>query len=321
MSPYRAGSSVEDGITVVTLESAEGAVARIAPELGNNCFAFRAAEAVLEPVTLAELAARPGSYGIPLMFPFPNRIRDGRFRFRGHPYAVDPARHGFVRDKAWRVEAFGTCCGEAAITEGESAFVRSSLRAADCGEAILGQFPFPFRLEVTYTLRGLALEMETVVINEGDRTLPWGFGIHPYFRKPEGGSLRVPAAERWELEAHLPTGRRLPAIGRYDLRFSANLLGLELDDVYTALENEETVCQLDDLDRGLRTEISFRSALFPNVTVFTPPSPRAAICIEPQTCPTDAFNLAATRVPGAGLRLLEPDESARLFLRIEEKRI
>lgn len=317
MRAYRAGSSVEDGVTVVTLESAEGAEARIAPELGNNCFAFRAGEPVLEPVAFEDFVARPGSCGIPLMFPFPNRVRDGRFVFRGQRYAVEPARHGFVRDKAWTVEAFGALSGE----EGESAFVRSSLRSADCGEAILGQFPFPFRLEVTYSLRGLALEMETAVINEGDRTLPWGFGIHPYFRKPEGGSLRVPAAERWELEEHLPTGRKLPAAGRYDLRGSANLSGLELDDVYTCLEGEEIVCQLDDLDRGLRTEIAFLAAAFPNVTVYTPPAPRAAICIEPQTCPTDVFNLATGRVPGAGLRLLEPGETARLFLRIEEKRL
>lgn len=306
-----------DGVTVVTLESAEGAEARIAPELGNNCFAFRGRENVLEPVSLEELVARPGGCGIPLMFPFPNRVRDGRFVFRGQRYQVDPARHGFVLDKAFTVEAFGTARGEG----GESAFVRSSFRAADAGEAILGQFPFPFRLEVTYTLRGLALELDTAVINEGDRTLPWGFGIHPYFRKPEGGSLRIPAAERWELESHLPTGRRLPATGRYDLRGSANLSRLELDDVYTALEGEEAVCQLDDLDRGLRTEITFRAALFPHVTVFTPPAPRAAICIEPQTCPTDVFNLAYTRVPGAALRLLEPGERAQLSLRIEEKRL
>lgn len=306
---YRASRAEREGLEVLTLEGPGGARAEIAPSLGNNCFAFGVRRPVLEPIGIAELRTFSGGRGIPILFPFPNRIRDGRYSFAGQDFTAEPARHGFVRDKAWTVEELGVGA--------ESAFLRSSLRAADCGDAILGQFPFPFRLEVTYTLRGATLEMATLVVNEGERPMPWGFGIHPYFRKPAGGSLEVPAEWRWELEDFLPTGRRLPVEGPYDLHRAA-LEGLAVDDVFSGLSPGEVSCRLSDPENGVATVIRFRGDDFPNVVVFTPPAPREAICIEPQTCPTDAFNLAARGVPGAGMRVLAPGASAWLRLSLEE---
>jgi aldose 1-epimerase len=305
---YRARREDRDGVEVVCLEGPE-ALAEVAPGLGNNCFSFRATRPLLEPVSFDDFRRSPGSYGIPIMFPFPNRIRDGRFTFEGESFTAEPARHGFVRDKRWKVEDLGA--------DEDCAFLRSSLRAADCGDAILGQFPFPFRIAVTYTLRGAALEMETIVANEGDRTMPWGFGIHPWLRKPERGTVQVPAAWRWELEEYLPTGRMLPAEGAYDLRGAPDLDGLSLDDVFTGLT--EGRCLLNDSGAGLATEITFAAADFPQVVVYTPKPPRAAVCIEPQTCPTDAFNLDARGVAGAGVRRLAAGASSRLFVKIEER--
>ena len=49
--------------------------------------------------------------------------------------------------------------------------------------------------------------------------LPFGFGTHPYFRVPLGGTsgaecrVTVPVEDQWELEGLLPTGRKTsPAI-------------------------------------------------------------------------------------------------------------
>src|SRR5688500_19161932 len=94
--PYSVASEVRDEIEVISLKEGTVAVAEIAPTLGNNCFAFRAGTPILEPLPFSEFRQRPTSYGIPLLFPFPNRIRDGRFRFGGEEYQPDPPRHGFV---------------------------------------------------------------------------------------------------------------------------------------------------------------------------------------------------------------------------------
>ncbi|HLL72657.1 MAG TPA: aldose 1-epimerase [Pyrinomonadaceae bacterium] len=291
-NPYSVTSEIREGVEVFTLREADRALAEIAPALGNNCFAFRTREHVLEPIAFSEFRAKPTSYGIPILFPFPNRIREGKFSFEGAEYVVNPPRHGFVRDKAWRVEASG-----ASDTEG--AWLTSSFDAADHPEQILGQFPFPFRLEITYRIKRARLEIETLARNVGKRAMPAGFGIHPYFRRPARGALTVPARQRLELAESLPTGQLLDAIDAYDLRGRADVNELNLDDIYTAIEagaDGLSRCMLEDEEKNVRTIVEFSREQFPYVVVYTPPAPRQAICVEPNSCPTDAFNLQARGV-------------------------
>ncbi len=284
---YKVSSKLREDVEVFSLSEGEIAVAEIAPMLGNNCFSFVSREPVLETVEFSEFTKKPTGYGIPLLFPFPNRIRDGRFSFRGEAFTIDPPRHGFVRDKPWVVVGHGA-------SDEEGAWLTSSFDAASYTEQILRQFPFPFKLEVTYRLRGGRLEMETTARNAGDREMPVGFGIHPYFRKPDKGSVHVPANERWELSDSLPTGKILPVEGNYDLRDGQSLRDLKLDDIFTLIESDKegiARCVLKDRYHVTETVVEFPVEQFPHVVVYTPPAPRQAICIEPNSCPTDAFNL------------------------------
>ncbi|MCP9496409.1 MAG: aldose 1-epimerase [Pyrinomonadaceae bacterium MAG19_C2-C3] len=284
---YKVASILREDVEVFSLSEGDFAFAEIAPMLGNNCFSFSLREPVLETVEFPEFAKRPTSYGIPLLFPFPNRIRDGRFSFQGETFTVDPPRHGFVRDKPWVVVGNGA-------SDEDGAWLTSSFDAAFYPEQILRQFPFPFKLEVTYRLRDGRLEMETTVRNAGDREMPVGFGIHPYFRKPNKGFVHVPANGRWELSDSLPTGKILPVEGGYDLHHGQSLYDLNLDDIFTLIESDRNGiarCVLEDQDHATETVVEFPTKQFPHVVVYTPPAPRQAICIEPNSCPTDAFNL------------------------------
>jgi aldose 1-epimerase len=125
---------------------------------------------------------------------------NGVFHFRGQRYEVNPNRHGFVRDKRWTVAGTGA-------SDEEGAWLTSSIEANEYPEEILRQFPFPFRLTVTYCLKDSALDMDTEVRNTGEQDMPMGFGIHPYFRRP--------AQKRWELVDSLPTGNLLEMEGHY----------------------------------------------------------------------------------------------------------
>ncbi|HJQ25400.1 MAG TPA: aldose 1-epimerase [Blastocatellia bacterium] len=284
---YAVNRRTRDGVEVYVLEQDGRARAEIAPALGNNCFALRAASDILEPVAFDEFVSRPTSYGIPVLFPFPNRLRDGAFTFQGTTYHVNPPRHGFVRDKAWKVV-------EAAATESDGAFLRCRFDAREHADTILGQFPFPFVLEMTYRLRDGKLGIHLTATNLGERTMPTGFGLHPYFRRPTHGAIQVPARDRWELADSLPTGNVLKVDEAYDLRQPRDLSGLVLDDIYSGLTTTEsgmTECRLIDEAQRTETVIEFSARQFPFVVVYTPPAPRPAICIEPNTCPTDAFNL------------------------------
>lgn len=286
-NPYSVISETREGVEVFSLSEADRARAEIAPALGNNLFAYSTREPVLESIPFTDFRQKPTSYGIPILFPFPNRIRDGVFSFQGEQYTVNPPRHGFVRDKAWQVEGHG-----ASVEAG--AWLTSSFDAGDYPSEILQQYPFPFRLEVTYRLKDARLEMETRIQNTGARDMPAGFGTHPYFRRPANGTLTVPAQQRLELKESLPTGQLLDVADAYDLRHAADINRLKLDDIYTGVEAEAdglARCVLFDQENDVRTIVEFSRAEFPYVVVYTPPAPRLAICVEPNTCPTDAFNL------------------------------
>ena len=64
----------------------------------------------------------------------------------------------------------------------------------------------------------------------------------------------------------------------------------------------------DDEERT-ETVVEFSAREFPFVVVYTPPAPRQAICIEPNTCPTDAFNLEPRGIP-SNVIALEPGARA-----------
>jgi len=54
------------------------------------------------------------------------------------------------------------------------------------------------------------------------------------------------------------------------------------------------------------------TAAEPHVQVFATDD---AVCVEPQTCPPDAFGLAARGLPGTGLAIVEPGRPLQLGCR------
>src|SRR5438477_5007922 len=94
---------------IVTLrDHASGASAEILVSQGFNCFRFTAAprgepiEIIYAPANFSTGQERPSRGGIPLLFPFPGRIRGTLFEWEGKQYALEPgdafgnAIHGFV---------------------------------------------------------------------------------------------------------------------------------------------------------------------------------------------------------------------------------
>ncbi len=313
---YSVRSERRDGVEVLVLREGDAALAEVAPALGNDCFRFDTTKPVLESVAFADFLRKPTSYGIPVLFPFPNRIRDGAFTFQGKRYEPKPPRHGFVRDKAWRVVGSGA-------SDHLGAWITSEIKAEDYPGDILDHFPFPFTLEMTHRLKDAALELHVVATNTGSSDMPVGFGIHPYFRRPEKGAIQVPAERRWELEDSLPTGKLVALDARFDLRQPRDLASVELDDIYAApigAASGKVECFLNDDVNRLQTVVEFNRRQFPHIVVYTPPAPRPAICIEPNTCPTDAFNLQAQGIE-ADVIALSPGARAEFDVRIYSRAV
>jgi aldose 1-epimerase len=314
--PYAVRMEEEDGQTVYVLEDV---VARsevwVAPSLGFNAYRFSVEPedhgvAIIDPPpTLAELAASPAGYGMPVLFPFPGRIPGGRFRFAGRQYKLekseerDYAIHGFVMSRPWQVVAWATSVHDGAVLVGR-------LESPAFPE-LAGQYPSAFRLDLTYRLRAWALTVEARAENIGSGPLPVGYGLHPYLHVPldhglsAGGCLvAVPATRRWELAGLVPTGRLLPL--EEDVAAGVSLEGRTFDEVYTGLLLTQGASRavLSDTEARLAVVVE-ADREFRNWVVYTPP--RLAVCLEPWTCTPNAINLQAQGID-AGLTLLHPGE-------------
>ena len=306
--------------TLFVLEDGQGGVAEVWPALGFNCVRWRAAhdrqalELLYSDPALFQ-GARPTRSGIPVLFPFPNRIRDGRFSVEGRAYQLplnDPAQknaiHGFACRSPWRVVDQGA--------DDACAWVTGEFRCSLDAPMSLSLWPADHQIRLTVRLGRGTLRLEAVVSNPDTKPLPWGLGYHPYFRLPFAGdgaaddcTAEVPAKEYWALEGNLPSGERHPVDEKRDLNHPRRIGDLSLDDVLTALPGSPP--RVDGLiERAAITGAAggplrlFCSEGFRYVVVFTPPH-RQAFCAEPYTCVTDAANL-----PDGGWEVLAPGASA-----------
>jgi aldose 1-epimerase len=315
-----------EGPEVIRLELSGQRVA-ILPSVGATVFDYRVRHGgedvpILDPPPdLQAIAADPLHWGCPILFPFPNRIREGRFTFQEQTHEFTESFldghhiHGLVYSRPWTLERCDA--------SGTGAVASFTFRSQDFPE-IGKQYPFPFELSIVYRLArdGLAFTIE--VRNVGSEPLPMGLGLHPYLRGPISAStsratcrVRIPARARWELEDHLPTGEVIPAEAGVDLSEGCSLEELELDDVYTYLQRDSEAgivrCELEDRTARLRTVVEAGPG-FREIVVYTPPN-RPSVCIEPYTCVTDAPNLQARNVD-SGMRVIPPGEEFRARTRI-----
>lgn len=324
---YIAGKAKHShGYDIYSIEQQGKAVAEIVPELGNNCYAFRVSDGdfwyhvIDSPPDLETLEQRPTAYGNPILFPFPNRIRNGKWEFEGKSYQFDKQPespttiHGLLLNLPYNVDKH--------TADGNGATLVCSLNSDDFPD-VIRQYPFPFKIEITYTIKDAVLTMDVKIKNTGESNMPMGFGIHPYFRvdisaKADASNavISVPANKYWELDDVLvPTGKQLDVEGTLDLRYGQPFEKLKLDHVFTDVNLVGSVsrCSIENKDTG-HGMIMESDAQFRELVVYTPPD-RDAICFEPYTCPTDAINLEAKGIP-AGVIVLAPDDTFSATVRI-----
>jgi aldose 1-epimerase len=325
---FRTGVQKNGSQTVHTLlDEATGASAAVLSGHGFNLFDLRLPLAgELRPVLVAapDFADHPSSgagNGTPILFPFPNRIRDASFSFQGKSYKLPAnngpnAIHGFAVDAPWDVIEHAA--------DATSAWITGRYQLSRHSPDRLGQWPADAVLQVTYALAGRRLSMSISVTNPTATDLPYGFGIHPYFRfpftpeaDPQRNLVMLPASRFWVIENFLPTGETRPVDARLDFRRGQPMHGLRLDDVLTGLEltGDRHVCRLVDLDRHAEFRLSFDRA-FRELVVYTPPARSDVISLEPYTQATDAINLQA-RGLDVGLRVLGHGAHDSLTLTME----
>ena len=210
----------------------------------------------------------PIGWGCYPMAPFAGRIRDGRFAFRGRdvqlPLNLPPhAIHGTVFERPWAV-----------ASQADDRLVLTT----DLGSA------WPFQGKVTQSIRLSPGGLEAALALEADEAMPAALGWHPWFRRRLGDPLDGTGAAREEVDVvidaasmfergadGLPTGALVPPGPR------------PWDDAFTGLRTSPIV----------RWPHALEITLTSTAAVWVVYDERAeGVCVEPQTAPPDAINLA-----------------------------
>ncbi|MBM3255254.1 MAG: hypothetical protein FJZ08_03040, partial [Candidatus Omnitrophica bacterium] len=246
------------------------------------------------------------SGGIPVMWPFANRIRAGKFSCAGREVDLNGVAgtkddgkgniyHGMVRYERWSIERIGV--NKAGV------YIRASLDTRNYPE--IAKYFGQAKITVIYSLNGGQLGIETIIENKDQKDIPMSLAFHPWFNAPSrsGWQVRLPASRHWQAVEQLPTGEL------EDVTETAfDLADRAYDDVFTGLNFVDGLATtlLRSADGRLLISIS-QDRAFPHI-VFYAPLDKEVICVEPQSSATDAFNLRQRGIKEAGAIILNPGE-------------
>jgi aldose 1-epimerase len=301
--------TVDEGLRALTLASpASGGVeAAFVPDAGMvGCsLRHRGEELLGQRRGLHAYLAERATMGIPLLYPWANRIARRRFAVAGRDVVIDPQvmplrldsaglpMHGLLSAaRGWQVERHES------VDDGALLAARFDFAAHD---ELMAAFPFAHALLFEATLAGPTLTIATTIRATDDGPVPIAFGYHPYLRLPgvarADWQIEVPVHQQLRLDAEmLPTGELVVA------QVHAGALGARtFDDAFVAPEGSAPFVLAGG---GRRIELAFVEG-YPYAQVFAP-SDDDVIAFEPMTAPANALVAG-----GPALRLVAPGDSFR----------
>jgi aldose 1-epimerase len=259
----------------------------IVPGCGSNVISIKmAGKEILDAHRTAEDLAAGSWSKSAVLFPFPNRLRSGRYQWNGIEYvfpinnaATQNAIHGFVQKANF----------ELVQTQLESDAATIICRYTHDGSNPSYPFLFELDLRFSFHLPG-TFTMGFTVRNTHHHDIPFGLGWHPYFNL--GGTaqehkLKLPPSSMVEIDSvMIPTGARTPYAAFNAL---TTINDTFLDNCFEAGNNpgESYTLQLESSSNGILLKAPVDQ--FPFFQVFTPPH-HQSVALEPMTCNVDALN-------------------------------
>jgi aldose 1-epimerase len=239
-----------------------------------------------------------GAGSFPLV-PYVNRIRGGRFTFRGRSVTLPrnitgdaSPLHGDGWLGSWEVVS--------------STADRATLRFAH--EA--GDWPWSYEAEQRFDLTERGLQLTMRCTNRSPDPMPCGLGQHPYFHCTPETRIATGVASVWTIDEHVLPVDQIPATGRFDLSDRA-VCGLGLDHGFGGWSGS---ARLSDPSWPFALEMSSPDAHF--FQLYSPVE-GAIFVVEPVTHANAALNAPEDQWAELGMRVLDPGASLSLTMRLD----
>jgi galactose mutarotase-like enzyme len=269
---------------------------------------YKGVEILRRVEDLEAAAARGSSAGIPLLYPWANRLAEPRYCVLGREVVLDRSspllhfdEHGLpMHGVPWPLLSW-------LVTEARQDFLAARLEWSSSD--MLAVFPFHHRVELAATLCPESLTLETTVVANSESPVPVSFGFHPYFGFSEPSRanwhLKLPAMRKLALDGRgIPTGDEEPFAG-----FNAELGESSFDDGFALMEEQTTFSVI-----GATCKVSVELlAGYRYAQVFAPKD-KDYIALEPMIAPASALT------SGRGLRFVSPGERFQAVFRIRIER-
>jgi galactose mutarotase-like enzyme len=288
--------------------------ATFVPAAGMLCCSLRhrGDELLAQRRGLAAYAQHGKTMGIPLLYPWANRLKGFDYTIEGHVVDIprDQRRvalddhglpiHGLIGGRVqWELD-HGACSAQS---------LSAQLRCDEDHPELFELFPFRHNLEYSASLADGRLEVAIDVHSLGPDAAPLSFGFHPYLCLPgvarEHWMIELPDMRRLALDSsQIPIG---PGESLTAERFE--LGQREFDDAFGEVSRSARFAA-EAMRR--RIEITFLEG-YPFAQVFAPRDGEF-ICFEPMTAPANALR------SGMGLRLLASGKRfrARFSVRVRD---
>lgn len=264
---------------IISLES-ETQRLQVAPELGGSVISWDWKSGTgFTPLFRPWDGASGDRYSLacfPLV-PWSNRITGGGFEYDGSFYPIHANRteehypiHGDGWLQIWKV------------AEHDANRIKLTLdsRGFDGN-------PYHYRSSQTFLLLPEGLQIDLTVTNMGQKTLPFGLGLHPYFTRNQQTLLQFKSEGVWlSGDDPIPTELTNNFPPTWDYNAPNTLEGSLIDNCFTGWNGKAVIAYPD---RGLSLTMAMPDCN--GYTLLYRPPRLDYFCLEPITHPIDAFHM------------------------------
>ncbi len=215
--------------------------------------------------------------GIPVLFPICGDLTSESLKVsKGSEYRL--SQHGFARDCEWDIRLLQDQLG-VGLSLQDSHFTRLA-------------FPYSFLLDIEVRLKRKTMQINIIITNNGDTSMPFSFGLHPYFN--------IADLQKLNLQGLNPICMN-----------QVNMIEQETKDLIQKCSEgidimlfDSNVIKINDLVNGHYIELKQQAPM--DITVVWTDPPRSMICVEPWTSPRNSLITGDRRLsvhPGGSCQL------------------